>query len=168
MAVVTAEPHPALVSAEPRRSGAAIQKPPTKAMDMTMSHHQFASITAGLLARKGDAAPSLDTLPARPAILTTAAIAPAASPRPAPAKPATAPRPRKSNRRVSLALGEEEYERLGIAAAKHHETRPQILRAALKEYLDRLACSHGCSCIVPPATRTDAAGTARRPVAVGL
>ncbi|MGC8535281.1 MAG: ribbon-helix-helix domain-containing protein [Rhizomicrobium sp.] len=134
---------------------------------MTMSHHQFASITAGLLARKGDAAPSLETLPARPSILSPAAIAPLAPPRPAPAKATPAPRPKKSSQRVSLALGEDEYERLGIAAAKHHETRPQILRAALREYLDRLACSHGCSCIAP-ATRTDAASPPRRPVAVGL
>ena len=135
---------------------------------MTMSHRQFASISAGLLARKGDAAPSLDTLHLRPSILTATAIEPVAPRRPAPAKAAAGPRPGKSNRNVNLALCEDEYERLGIAAAKHHKSRPQILRAALKEYLDRLACSQGCSCIAPAAC-TDAAGAAPpRPVAVGL
>ncbi len=127
---------------------------------MTTSQRQFASITAGLLARKGDAAPSLETLPPRPSILTAAAIAPVAPPQPAPLKAAARPRLRKSGRRVSLELCEDEYERLGIAAAKHHQTRPQILRTALKEYLDRLACSHGCNCIAPV--------VAPRPIAVGL
>jgi hypothetical protein len=127
---------------------------------MTTSPHQFASITAGLLARKGDAAPSLETLPPRPSILTAAAIASIAPPQAAPLKAAARPRLRKTGRRVSLELCEDTYERLGIAAAKHHQTRPQILRAALKEYLDHLACSHDCSCMAPTAPP--------RPVAVGL
>ncbi len=137
---------------------------------MTLSHRQFASITAGLLARKGDAAPSLETLPLRPSVLNPAAIAPLTPARPASvkAKAAAAPRQRRSNRRVNLDLCEEEYERLGIAAAKHHASRPQILRAALKEHLDRLACSHGCNCIAPASACNDAAEAPRRPVAVGL
>ena len=119
---------------------------------MTTHHHPFASITADLLARKGDAAPSLETLPPRPSRLTPAALGSVVPPQPAPLKATPRPRLDKSGRRVSLELCEDAYERLGIAAAKHHQTRPQILRAALMEYLDRLACRQDCSCLAPAAT----------------
>lgn len=131
---------------------------------MSMNHRQFATITAGLLARKGDAAPSVDTLPQRPSILTASTISTLAAPRPA----AQAPRPHQTQptRRMVLVLSTEDYERLGIAAVKHDETRHQILRAAVKEYLDRMSCAHDCSCMSATCSRSESSTVAFRAVPV--
>jgi hypothetical protein len=116
---------------------------------------KFAAVTASLLARKGDAAPS-DILP----MLTPSRRAPDSSDdRP----PSELPLPffegRRLDdtvkmRRVVISLMPEELERLGIAAIKKGVSRHDIIRDALDGYFRKLsselskpcACMAGTSC----------------------
>jgi hypothetical protein len=86
---------------------------------------RFAPITADLLARKGEAAPSAQK--------QAAWFAPAARPIAAPPDPVEKPH------RIMVALSAREYETLGIAAVKKGTTRHQIARAAMDSYFAELA-----------------------------
>jgi hypothetical protein len=105
---------------------------------------KFAAITASLLARKGDAAPSV--------------IAPVA----APPRPTLVARddqplssePRQSDkadklRRIVVSITQEELERLCIAAIKKGANRHDIVRGALIDYFRKLSAEfpYPCACM---------------------
>lgn len=130
-----------------------------------MSSAKFASITSSLLARKGDATPSLATLPVRPSAFGD--IPPPFPPPPPPfkkecseppqepvAQPASATMPPRGApadrpRRIVITLTAEEFEKLGIAAIKKDKTRHQIVRGALDAYFRQLASElpRACNCM---------------------
>lgn len=109
-----------------------------------MSSMKFAAITATLLARKGDAAPSV--------------VAPAAPPpRPAlvsrheqsfPSEPRQTDNSEKL-RRVMVCITPEELERLDIAAIKKGTKRHEIVRSALDDYFRKLSAEfpYPCACM---------------------
>jgi hypothetical protein len=100
--------------------------------------------------------------PAEPRIATSIASAPIpvpriaearidtprTSPRSAPARRETA-RPTDRKRRVVLTMSVEEYQRLGIVAAKMDSTRQELVRAAVFARLDAFARDQApdCRCI---------------------
>ncbi|MDE2073079.1 MAG: hypothetical protein KGJ81_06535 [Alphaproteobacteria bacterium] len=104
-------------------------------------------MTASLLARKGDAAPSLVapaiTLP-RPA-LVTCEVQPAAP------EPPPFPKTEQSDRlrRIVVSITQDELEKLGIAAIKKGISRHDIVRGALEEYFRKLAAElpQPCACM---------------------
>ena len=103
-----------------------------------MSSGKFASITAGLLARKGEA---------RPWPALTAEEAPAPLPwRPAIAAPPPPPTEGK-DKSCALRMSAHDYERLGILAVKAGVTRQQLLKQALAEFLAARAAEYGCACL---------------------
>jgi hypothetical protein len=130
---------------------------------------KFAPITAGLLARKGDAMPSTLLPPKQP----VAWARHEAQPLPQTAQPAPEPIPRPEHierlshaqtktpepaadvrqhdhdkpRRLFVALSHGEHERLAIAAAKKDMTQHQIVHQALEAYFEKLALDTGCRCI---------------------
>lgn len=131
-----------------------------------MSYAKFAPITAGLLARKGEAAPSFGTkrpvawtsdLPALreperdiPASFATgsefAQIEKASPENAVPASKAggIAEKPR----RVVVSLSPCEFERLGIAAVKKGLSRHDLVRDTVNAYLARLAVEmNRCACL---------------------
>lgn len=130
-----------------------------------MSSAKFASMTASLLARKGDAAPSLATLPARPSAFANGK-APTPPPMPghldAPARPAPAIGPKADHphaspaihgdgpeklRRIMVIVTADEFEKLGIAAVKKDKSRHEIVRGALDAYFQQLAADLPRKCL---------------------
>ncbi len=127
-----------------------------------MSYAKFAPMTANLLARKGEAVPSLETkrpmawmseLPTQrgPDCDRRASIGIGLETTPHEdtvviAKPA--PIVRKS-RRIVVSLDPCEFERLGIAAAKKGIDRHELVRETMNRYLLRLAAqlNHRCVCL---------------------
>ena len=113
-----------------------------------MSSTKFAAITASLLARKGDAAPS---------IVAPAAPPPSPLPRPALVRRdnrSFASEPRQTDndeklRRVMVCITPEELERLDIAAIKKGTKRHDIVRSALEDYFRKLSAEfpHPCACM---------------------
>jgi hypothetical protein len=105
---------------------------------------KFAAITASLLARKGDAAPSV-VVPVMP------------TPRPALVprddQPFTPEPPQSDNvqkpRRIMISMTPEELERLDIAAIKKGASRHDIVRGALNEYFRKLSAElpRPCACM---------------------
>lgn len=133
-----------------------------------MNGGKFASLTAGLLVRKGEARPSLMagasvvtlTLPNHP----RANVAPlpiqtgrrAGSGNPPPPPPPDDP---IKPRRLMVALSPMEFETLGYMSVKKGTTRHQLLRNALDEYMALLGEEYGedcqciytgCTCDIPP------------------
>ncbi len=110
---------------------------------------KFASITANLLARKGEAMPS--PLPAKQPLAWTpkedAQHAHDAKPPHDPNRP----------RRLFVPLSHDEHERLAIAAVKKNATTHQIVHAALEDYFQKLAADAQCQCIAGECTRACAA-----------
>jgi hypothetical protein len=109
-----------------------------------VSSAKFAAITASLLARKGDATPSV--------------VAPvAASPRPAlvprddPPFPSEPRQPDNADklRRITVSITQEELERLRIAAIKKDTNRHDIVRRALNDYFRKLSAEfpYPCTCM---------------------
>ena len=107
-----------------------------------MSSAKFASITAGLLARKGEAqpwsmpgtiAPEADKVP----LAWRPPLAVAASPPPPPAK----------DKSCSVRMSAHDYERLGILAVKSGSSRQQLLKDALAQFLAAKAKDYGCACL---------------------
>jgi hypothetical protein len=104
---------------------------------------KFAAVTASLLARKGDAVPSV-VVPVR-----------------APPRPALAPRndqlaslPRQPDnpeklRRIMVPITQEELERLCIAAIKKGTKRHDIVREALIDYFRKFSAElpYPCACM---------------------
>jgi hypothetical protein len=132
-----------------------------------MSQGKFASITASLLARKGEAAPwqqSQQTplawrsqaapeiaAPAHPSAETAHPPAETAhlpaTPRKVPALPPQPPT--SATKRCTVRLSQNDYERLGLMAVKKDIKRQQLLQEALAEVLARMArdFAQSCACI---------------------
>ena len=108
-----------------------------------MSSAKFASITAGLLARKGEARPwdqpeyqpepVAAPLAWRNNIRTTASVAP--------------PPPPVGDRSCAVRMSAHDYERLGILAVKANVTRQQLLKDALSQFLAAKAQDYACACL---------------------
>ena len=116
-----------------------------------MSSAKFAAISASLLVRKGDAAPSVVMpmmAPPRPAPISH-------DDRPAPPElPPFASEPRQPDnadkmRRVVFSITQEDLERLCIVAIKKGATRQEIVHGALQDYFRKLAAEfpHPCACM---------------------
>lgn len=127
-----------------------------------MSSPKFATMTASLLARKGDATPSVLTPSVRSAHATLSETLPIpqndAGPRPfaavqqthaLPAAPVPAVEDVDKPRRIMILIAHGELERLGIAAIKKGVTRHDIVRAALDSYFQKLAAElpQSCNCM---------------------
>ena len=151
-----------------------------------MSGGKFASLTAGLLVRKGEAAPSVVAPgPALPFGRSAEGVEPTASVHPR--EPARAPAPEWQElppriaaperdsaapvreialhsdhpdkpRRLMVSLSAEEYEMLGLIGVKKNATRHQLLRIAFDEYLLQLVeeFGEGCHCIANGGGSSDA------------
>ena len=109
-----------------------------------MSSAKFAAITASLLTRKGDAAPSLVMPlppPARPALVLRDDQSVSSEPR----QPDNPDKPR----RIMVSMTPEELERLDIAAIKKGTNRHEIVRTALNDYFRKLSAElpHPCACM---------------------
>ena len=103
-----------------------------------MSSGKFASITSGLLARKGEARPWAGVTEEEPA--------PPLAWRPAPAAPPPPPTEAK-DKSCALRMTAHDYERLGILAIKEGVTRQQLLKQALADFLAARAAQYGCACL---------------------
>jgi hypothetical protein len=110
-----------------------------------MSQPRFAPITAGLLARKGNAAPS-----------SMSSFTPVAAPPPKPVEPPPSSAEHQSfsendaqHKKLFVLLSHPEHERLAIAAVKTGLTRHQIIRDALDLYFEQLLADmgHDCHCV---------------------
>jgi hypothetical protein len=141
-----------------------------------LSYAKFAPITGTLLARKGEAMPSLgakrsfgwahDTLPVRdttPAKEVYREIPPAPTTQIAPPEPArfpmpveeihvAAPKPHsvfEKPRRIVVSFTAAEFERLGIAAVKKGISRHDLVRDTMDGFLKRFAAdlSAPCACL---------------------
>jgi hypothetical protein len=139
---------------------------------------KFAPMTSSLLARKGEAGPSLGPLKHNPGWPDWRDMAP--PPRPPFAALAAVPeyaRPleyrvgeghgrnhanghddehdHEHRRKIVLKLSREEHERLGIAAVKKGLTSHQLVRAALDAYIEALIREYGkgCACIAGSCSR---------------
>ena len=120
-------------------------------------------MTAALLARKGEAAPSvvagqigpkgIELVSAKSFVQAlnrpkTQALAKQDTTVPHSAPRATPGVVAGTKRRVMLTLTIEEFERVGIAAVKRNVTRQQFARDALFAYLSAMALEHeDCACI---------------------
>ena len=109
-----------------------------------MSSPRFAPITAGLLARKGEAQPwkQVGKVPVD-AVENVASI---------PWQPytlpvVTEPHPPGKERACSIRMSAHDFERLGILAVKKDTTRQQLLKEALAEFLAAKAQDYGCACL---------------------
>ena len=104
-----------------------------------MSSARFASITSSLLARKGEARPwaqeGVATMP--PAWRDDARAAVAAPPPPPPGK----------DRSCAVRMSAHDYERLGILAVKTGDSRQQLLKQALAQFLSARSQDYGCACL---------------------
>ena len=121
-----------------------------------MSSGKFASVTASLLARKGEGQPWMQggmqgaAQPAEPARMPPAwrnegrnevrsevRVAPAAPPPPPPAK----------DKSCAVRMSMRDFERLGILAVKTGVTRQALLKDALAQFLAAKAQYFGCACL---------------------
>jgi hypothetical protein len=107
-----------------------------------MSSAKFASITAGLLARKGEARPWAQEVisEAIPAPRSWRAGFRAATSAPPPSPPL-------KDRACSVRMSAHDYERLGILAVKANVTRQQLLKDALSQFLQAKARDYACACL---------------------
>jgi len=123
-----------------------------------MSAHKFAPMTAGLLARKGEAVPAgAARVPFAPIVLrepaphsshaeSTVRFAAASTPvHEEHSRHSEVDRPHK----LRVALSDTEFEKLGLAAVKHGLTRHQLIRDAIDSYVDLLIKRYqgNCRCI---------------------
>jgi hypothetical protein len=124
-----------------------------------MSGPRFAPMTSALLARKGDAAPSIierskpaprwnDLAPSLAPAPRPVAFPRAAASHASPASRETheAEHAGDHSRRIVLTLSPAEHEKLGIAAVKKGVTRNQLVRTALESFLDSLLQEYRGSC----------------------
>ncbi len=103
---------------------------------------KFASITAGLLARKGEAQP-WNTMASGMMQEPEKASLPWRG-EPARGEPVPPPSKEKS---CSVRMSAHDYERLGIIAVKTGVTRQQLLKDALAQFLDSKARTLSCACL---------------------
>ena len=108
-----------------------------------MSSGKFASVTASLLARKGEGQPWTQgtSQPAEPARMP---LVFRSEGRTAPAAP---PPPPAKDKSCSVRMSPHDYERLGILAVKTGVTRQQLLKDALARFLAAKAEDFGCACL---------------------
>jgi hypothetical protein len=104
-----------------------------------MSNTKFASISAGLLARKGEAQPWGQPEPLAAPRSWHGNIRAAAS--------AAPPPPLVGDRSCSVRMSAHDYERLGILAVKANVTRQQLLKDALNQFLAAKAKDYTCACL---------------------
>jgi Ribbon-helix-helix protein, copG family len=121
-----------------------------------VSSTKFAAITANLLARKGEAVPSVVVpaiAPARPALVRRGDQRFVSEP----------PQPDKTEklRRIVISITQEELERLCIAAIKTGSNRHDIVRRALDDYFCKLSAEFPQPCACMEADPTAAARHAR-------
>ena len=124
-----------------------------------MSATKFASITAGLLARKGDAMPWVqggisdgvheNEKPAP--VWSPQAPPPLVTPRAPISAAALPPSTPPKDKSCSIRMSAHDYERLGIIAVKTGSSRAQLLKDALSQFLVGQAKQHGCLCLKPGA-----------------
>ena len=115
----------------------------------------FAPMTANLLVRKGEAAPSTvtplfqerdgDENPILDALRPPPVFAPRQI-KPAPLPP-PAPDQGGKTRRLVLHLSPREYERLGLLAVKRGKTRHGLAQEALAAFFRSMSENYGCACI---------------------
>ena len=106
-----------------------------------MSSAKFASITASLLARKGEAQPWNSLAAPEPEKVPLAW-------RPPLTMAATPPPPPVKDRSCSVRMSAHDYERLGILAVKSGTSRQHLLKDALAQFLTAKAKDYGCACLV--------------------
>jgi hypothetical protein len=104
-----------------------------------MSSAKFASITAGLLARNGEARPWGQAEPVAAPLSWHGNIRAAMSTAPPP--------PPAGDRSCSVRMSAHDYERLGILAVKANVTRQQLLKDALNQFLGSKARDYACACL---------------------
>ena len=104
-----------------------------------MSNAKFASITAGLLVRKGEAQPwgQQEPFAAPPSWRGNIRAAVSAAP----------PPPPSGDRSCSVRMSAHDFERLGILAVKANVTRQQLLKDALEQFLTAKAGDYACTCL---------------------
>jgi hypothetical protein len=112
---------------------------------------KFAAITAGLLARKGEAQPWAQEAQKAPLMFRSEPVPRVVTPPPQVVPPQQAspplPPPPGKERSCSLRLPAQDYERLGILAVKMGSTRQQLLKQALNELLAAKAQTLSCACL---------------------
>jgi hypothetical protein len=125
-----------------------------------MSSAKYASITAGLLARKGEAQPwnHTGTLAGTPAAMpeSESISLPWRTYTPEMETPGmgtpqmvAAPPPAKE-KSCAIRMSAHDYERLGILAVKSDSSRQQLLKDALAQFLAAKARDYGCACLGNP------------------
>jgi hypothetical protein len=128
-----------------------------------MSSAKYASITAGLLARKGEAQPwnHTGTLAGTPAAMPESEsislpwrtytpemeTSGMGTPQTLAASPPLPPAREKS---CAIRMSAHDYERLGILAVKSDSSRQQLLKDALAQFLAARARDYGCACLGNP------------------
>jgi len=123
-----------------------------------MSSGKFASVTASLLARKGEGqpwmqgggqggmqGPAAEPLRMPPAWRNEACSEVRAELCVAPAAPPPSPPAKDKSCAVRMSL--HDFERLGILAVKTGVTRQQLLKDALAQFLAARAQDFGCACL---------------------
>lgn len=119
-----------------------------------MSARKFAAITGSLLVRKGEAGPA-PGMQLRDAIARNEPRQPDGWPERAPQTPAPPRETAKpkaehaARHRIALRLTDDQFRRLGIAAARMHETTQNFLIEALEARVAVLAENElaGCRCL---------------------
>lgn len=129
-----------------------------------MSQTKFTPVTSRLLARKGDAVPSVvaskpwsfnKSVP--PPITGETSAPPDAVEAVSPPGPPETGKPHK----MTVLLTASEFEKLGIAAVKKGITRHQIVRTALDLHLERLQQEYsGCACMTADGPCGESCGAA--------
>jgi hypothetical protein len=121
-----------------------------------MSSAKYASVTAGLLARKGEAQPWNHTgmpetekisLPWRTYTPEMEGTPDMAAP---PEKLAVLPASPAREKSCAIRMSAHDYERLGILAVKSESSRQQLLKDALAQFLAAKARDYGCACLGNP------------------
>jgi hypothetical protein len=108
-----------------------------------MEMSKFASITASLLARKGEARPwSYES--ENPPLPIQAPWRPEAPPRLSSAPP---PPPPIKDRSCSVRMSAQDFERLSILAVKRGVTRQRLMKDALAQLLASQAKIFACACM---------------------
>src|SRR5215469_16503944 len=104
-----------------------------------MSNAKFASITASLLARKGEARPWAHDDAMAASLSWNSGLRPALASPPPP--------PPLKDRSCSVRMSAHDFERLGILAVKANVTRQQLLKDALNQFLAAKAGDYACTCL---------------------
>jgi predicted transcriptional regulator len=108
-----------------------------------MSGAKFASITADLLARKGEGQPWAQGAAREPARIP---LTWSSEPHPAMAA-GPPPSPPVKDKSCSVHMSPHDYERLGILAIKTGITRQRLLKDALVQFLSAKAQEFSCACL---------------------